>query len=68
MAREQDVGHLPAFVFCGTGVDGSSQEIVLETVGEGALLVADDSGNHADHGIGNDGCGEFAAGQHIVAH
>ena len=68
MARKQDVGHLPAFVFCRTGVDGSRQEIVLETVGEGTLLVADDAGNHADHGIGNDGCREFAAGQHIVAY
>ena len=67
MATEQDVGYLPPFIVCRAGVDGGCQQVVLEAVGECRLLVADDAGDYAHHGVGNHGRHQFAARQHEVA-
>ena len=67
MTREEDVRHSPPLVFGRAGVDGRGQEAVLKRVGEGALLVADHARDEAHGGVGDDGRGQFAARQHIVA-
>lgn len=67
VAGEEDVGHAPAVVVGGTGVDGRGEEVVLKRVAQRALLVADGSGDEAHHGVGNDHGGYLAAGEHVVA-
>ena len=67
MAREEDVGHAPAFVFGRAGVIRCGKQMILKRIGEGALLVADGSGDEAHQGVGDDDGGQLAAGEHIVA-
>ena len=66
IAAEEDVGHLPTFVVSWTGVDGGGENIVLKTVGESRLLIADDAWYHADNGIGNHRCHEFTTRQYEI--
>ena len=49
-------------------MDPFDQEVILEAVGESALVVADDARHQSHHGVGNDGCSQFAARQYEVAH
>lgn len=67
VAREEDIGHAPPFVFRRTGVDGGREEVVLKGVAERALLVADGPGDEAHYGVGDDDGGELAPGEHVVA-
>ena len=67
MSREQHFGHAPALVVGGAGVDGGGQEVVLETVGECALLVREHARHETHHGIGHHGCCQLAAREHKVA-
>ena len=67
MAGQQDVGHLPAVVFCRTRVHRRSQQVVLERIGQSRLLIGNHSRNDADNRIGNHRCRQLAARQHIVA-
>ena len=66
--REQDFGHLPAFVVRGSCIDRRSQESVLEGVAQCALLIAQHARHHSHDGIADDGGGQFPAGQHVVSH
>ena len=68
MTGEEHVGHTPAFVFCRAGIDGRSQEVILERVGEGALLVTDDTGDNSNDSVGDDCRRQLTTGQHIVAY
>ena len=51
----------------GTGIDGRGEEIVLEGVGERALLVAQHAGDQADDRVGDHGSGQFSSGEDVVA-
>lgn len=51
-----------------SGIDGCSEDVVLETVRQCALLVADHTWYESYHGIRYDGSSQFATCQHIVAH
>ena len=64
---EQDFRHLPPLVAAGAGIDGSREHIVHEAVGKCALVVADDTRDKPDNGVGNDGCRQFTASQDEVA-
>ena len=67
IAAEQYLWHLPSLVVGRTGVDRSSEDVVLETVGEGTLLIADDSRYQSDDGVGYDSGSQFASSQYVVA-
>ena len=67
MAGEEDVRNFPTLVIRRAGIDGRSEEIVLERVGECALLVADSSGDEAHHSVGDDSRRQFTTGEDVIA-
>ena len=67
VSAEQNVGHLPALVVGGSGVDRRLEQIVLKGIVERTLFIADGTRNESHNGIGNHRSREFAPGEHIVA-
>ena len=61
MTGQQNVGHLPAVVFCRTRVHRRSQQVILERIGQSRLLIGNHSRNDADNRIGNHRCRQLAA-------
>ena len=66
MAGQEDLGDFPAFVVCRPGIDRRRQQVVLERVGEGALLIANDTRNDAYDRVGDDGRRQLATSQYVV--
>ena len=62
------LGHTPAVVHRRTGVNRRFEKIILERIGEGALLVADSTGQQTHDGIGDYRRGHLSAGKHIIPH
>ena len=67
VAAEEHVRDTPASEFGRAGVFRRRDKTVLEGVGKGGLLVANNTGNEADDGVGNNGSGKFATRKDIVA-
>lgn len=67
VAAEEDVGDAPAAEFDGAGVLGEFEEAGGVAVVGGALVVAEDSGEQAGDGVDDDGGGEGAVGEDVVA-
>ena len=67
VAAEQDIGDAPAAEFDGAGVLGEFEEAGGVAVVGGALVVAEDAGEEAGNGVDNDGGGEGAVGEDVVA-
>ena len=68
VAAEEDFGDFPSVELGRACVDWCFEEVVLEGVVKCALLVANGAGNEPYDGVGDDSCGQFAAGEHIVAY
>ena len=67
VAAEQDLRHLPTLIVSWTGVDRRCEDIILETVTQRTLLVADHPRHHTNDGIGNHRRHQFTTSQHEVA-
>ena len=67
VAAEQDIGDAPAAEFDGAGVLGEFKEAGGVAVVGGALVVAEDAGEEAGDGVDDDGGGEGAVGEDVVA-
>ena len=67
VAAEEDVGDAPAAELDGAGVLGELEEAGGVAVVGGALVVAEDAGEEAGDGIDDDGGGEGAVGEDVVA-
>ena len=67
VAAEEDVGDAPAAEFDGAGVLGEFEEAGGMAVVGGALGVAEDAGEEAGDGVDDDGGGEGAVGEDVVA-
>ena len=67
VAAEQDIGDAPAAEFDRAGVLGEFEEAGGVAVVGGALVVAEDAGEEAGDGVDDDGGGEGAVGEDVVA-
>ena len=68
VSAQEDLGYFPSLVVGRSGIDGCSEDVILETVRQCTLLVADHTWYESYHGIRYDGSCQFASCQHIVAH
>ena len=68
VTAQEHLRHTPPLVLCGTCIDGGSEEVILEGIGECTLGIPDHPREQAHDSIRHDRSGELPSGQDVVTY